>query len=112
MCFPDAEDDLGRPKCLGIKAFSSSGKIPAGKSLFGAFPTLCQHTESVARSVGVMVFVERIVPPAAVLLLFRKHDFPIVLIINRPVGFWQKCYTVHGIVMAVEVEISRIREMG
>ena len=103
---------MAAPKFLAIKTSSSSGKIPTGNASFGAFPTLCQHTESVARSVGVMVFVERIVPPAAILFLFRNHDLSVVLIINRPVGFWQKRYTVHRIIMAVEVEVSRIREMG
>ena len=71
-CFLDATNKLPAPKCLDIKKFISFGKIPAAKSLFGAFPTLCQHTESVARSVSVMVFVERIVPPAAVLFLWYQ----------------------------------------
>ena len=34
-----------------------------------------------------------------------------MLIINRPVGFWEKGDAVHGVVMSIEIEIAGIGEV-
>ena len=58
-----------------------------------------------------MILVERIIPPATILLLLRKHDLRVMLIINRPVGLWQQGDAVHGIIVPIEVKVAGIGEV-
>ena len=83
-----------------------------GGRLFSPLTALRQDTKGITCSVGVVILVKGIVPPATVLFLLGKHDLRVMLIINRPVGFGKKGDAVHGIIMPIEIKIPGIGEVG
>ena len=85
---------------------------PEGSALLCAFDAVREDAKSVTSSVGIVILIEGIVPPAAILFLLRKHDLRVMLIINRPVGFWQERDAVHGVVVSVEVKVAGIGKVS
>ena len=82
------------------------------EELFGAVPTCGKDPKRIASSVSVVILIERIIPPTPILLLLGEHDLRLMLIINRPVGFWKKSNAVHRVIVAIKIEIAGVRKMG
>ena len=101
------------PEGTYLDAKILTGAFPARerKGSFCPFSAFSQNTQRVARSVGVVIFIERVIPPATVLLLLGKHDLRVMLIINRPVGLGEKSDAVHGIIVPIKVKVAGIGEV-
>ena len=69
-------------------------------------PAAGEYGESVASAVGVVVVVERVVPPGAIFFLLGNHQRGELL---RPPGlllFGEQKDTLRGVVVPIEIEVT------
>ena len=65
-----------------MPSHQANADSPEGSALLCAFDAVREDAKSVTSSVGIVILIEGIVPPAAILFLLRKHDLRVMLIIN------------------------------